>query len=76
MARDSTAIKDHAERIARLPRDGALAELATVLDSPKAYVPGSSSHKGALDYNARLVTAVREAYERRGRKTCWASGAA
>jgi len=53
VGRDSLAITQHGERIAR----------------------GSTGHKGALDYNARLVTAVRESYERRGRKTCWAAPA-
>jgi hypothetical protein len=76
VARESLAIRNHAERIARLPRDAARAELAGQLDSGKVHAVGSAAHKGALDYNARLVTAVRESYERRGRKTCWAPGAA
>lgn len=73
MARESLVIRNHAERIAQLPRDAAIAELDGVLEGARAHPVGSAGHRGALDYNARLVTAVREAYERRGRKSCWAT---
>jgi hypothetical protein len=70
--RDSVAIRGQADRIVRLSRDAARAELDQLLDSAKAYPVSSSSRRVALDYNAHLVTAVREAYERLGRKSCWA----
>ena len=71
--RDQVAIRGQADRIVRLTRDAARAELDRLLDSAKAYPAESSSRRAALDYNAHLVTAVREAYERTGRRSCWAS---
>lgn len=70
--RDSVAVRAHAERVVALTRDAARRELDEVIERGRQYPAGSSSLRAALDYNAHLVTAVREAYERRGRKTCWA----
>ena len=66
-------IKEEARRIAGLPRDKARAELARRLDERLVHPVGSKAHALALDFNAHLVTALREEYERHGRRTCWAA---
>lgn len=69
----SRLIREEARRIALMPADKARAELARRLDERLAHPIGSKAHALALDYNAHLVTALREEYERHGRRTCWAA---
>jgi hypothetical protein len=59
------------ERLLRLPPAAARAELGKILAGAKPLPAESKALEAALDYNARLVTAIRETCTARGTRCPW-----
>jgi hypothetical protein len=59
------------ERLLRKPPPLARAELGQILKSADVHERGSVAHAAALDFNARLVTAVRETCQARSVNPPW-----
>lgn len=62
------------ERLLRKPPPLARAELGQILKSADVHDRGSTAHAAALDFNARLLTAIRETCQARGVNPPWLGG--